>query len=97
MRQVATLIMFVLLLFVGYSVGTAIAKNNNDMMNNSSSDGMDGVYVVEEEYGVVATPAASATNGKADDMHHSQTDKNTPTSSNTGAVMIEEDVIESAN
>ena len=55
MRQVATLIMFVLLLFVGYSVGTAIAKNNNDMMNNSSSDGMDGVYVVEEEYGVVAT------------------------------------------
>ena len=95
MKQVATLMMLILLLIVGYSVGTAIAKNNNDMMNNSSSDGMDGVYVVEEEYGVTVTPAASATNGKADNMPQNNT--NTLTDSNTGAVMIEEDVIESAN
>ena len=52
---------------------------------------------MEEEYGAITTPAASATNDKADDMHHSQTNKSTPADNNSGAVMIEEDVIESAN
>lgn len=97
MKQIATFIMFILLLFVGYSVGTAVAKNNNDMMSNSSSDGMSGVYVVEEEYDAVVTPAASGTNVKADDMHHNNTNKNTSTASNTGAIMVEEDVMESAD
>ena len=97
MKQIATLIMFILLLFVGYSVGTAVAKNNNDMMKNSSSDGMSGVYVVEEEYDVTVTPSASDTNAKAADMHHDNAHSSNVTDSNTGAVIMEEDVVESAN
>lgn len=97
MKQIATLVMFILLLFVGYSVGTAVAKNNSDMIKNSSSDGTSGVYVIEEEYDAVVAPAVSATNAGTVNMHHNNTDTNTTTDSNTGAVMMEEDVVESAN
>ena len=92
MKKIATLIMLIMLLIVGYSVGNAIAKNHSNM-NNSAADGMNGVYVMEEEYGVVETPMSSDTIMQSDN-------KNATTSSDTNStngVVVEEDIVESGN
>ena len=92
MKKFATAMMLMMLLIVGYSVGNAIAKNHNGT-NNSASDGMNGVYIMEEEYGVVETPASSDTNVQT-------TDKSAATNSNTNSadgVVVEENVVESTD
>ena len=92
MKKYATIIMLIALLIVGYSVGTAIAKNHSSM-NNPASDGMEGVYVVEEEYGITVTPTDSATS-----VPGSNTNATTASNTNNGgAMVIEENVVESTD
>ncbi|MBO7556533.1 MAG: hypothetical protein J6T72_03980 [Alphaproteobacteria bacterium] len=93
MKKFATIIMLIALLIVGYSVGNAIAKNHSNI-KSAVSDGINGVYVVEEEYDVVETPSDSATNMQ------SNTNASATASSNTNAadgMVIEEDVVESGD
>lgn len=90
MKKFATILMLIALLLVGYSVGNAIAKNHSNI-SKAVSDGMSGVYVMEEEYDVVATPTNSAP---------SNTNASATMSSDTNAadgMVIEEDVIESGD
>lgn len=53
MKNVATLVMLTFLAVTGYYVGVAVAMNNDSV---SGVNEPSGVMVVEEEYGIVATP-----------------------------------------
>jgi len=55
MKKIVSLMVFTLLVVVGYYVGTAVAQNNPPAVSNNMP--ADNVMVIEEEYDVI-TPAA---------------------------------------
>lgn len=89
MKNIAALVMLTFLAVTGYYVGAAVAMGHNPSEKQTEPSG---VLVVEEEYGVVATPdnqktqSTSAHDGQNNDKNHQMKNSN----SDNGAMVVEE-------
>ncbi len=89
MKNIAALIMLTFLAVTGYYVGAAVAMNHTPGENQNEPTG---VMVVEEEYGVVATPdGQNVPHTTKDNNHHKDQKHNMKNGkSNDGTMVVEE-------